>query len=252
MRITELLDAKSIRLNGTPGSKKEAIDQMVELMCASGKINDKEEYRRVVYAREEESTTGVGEGIAIPHGKSNAVSKPGLAAMIVPNGVDFDSLDGAPVDVIFLIAAPNTKDNVHLDVLSKLSVLLMDEEFTKRLKNAKTVEEFLNVIDDTERAKDKQDEGETNLTENSIEEDADSVSEMILAVTGCPTGIAHTYMAAEALEKAAAKKVFRLRLRQEVPVVPKIYLRKERLIRHVVLLLQLTRKYRWSDLRERK
>lgn len=135
--------------------EKEALDQMVDLMAKSGKINDVETYRKGVYAREEESTTGIGEGIAIPHCKSNAVTKPGLAAMVIPEGVDFDALDGEKVNLIFLIAAPNTEDNVHLDVLSKLSVLLMDEYFTGSLRNAKTVEEFLKVIDKAEEEKDE-------------------------------------------------------------------------------------------------
>ena len=147
MRITELLDARSISLNGAPKTKREALDAVVDLMVQSGKINDKEAYRRQVYAREEESTTGIGEGIAIPHGKCDAVSAPGLAAMVVKDGVDFDSLDGEPVTLMFLIAAPNTEDNIHLDVLSKLSVLLMDEEFTENLRNAASVEEFLKIID---------------------------------------------------------------------------------------------------------
>ena len=134
MRITELLDPRSISLTGAPASKKEALDQMVELMAKSGKIRDKEAYRQQVYAREEESTTGVGEGIAIPHGKGDSVIRPGLAAMVVKDGVDFDSLDEEPVHLIFLIAAPNTKDNVHLDVLSKLSTLLMDEDFVNALE----------------------------------------------------------------------------------------------------------------------
>ena len=147
MRITDLLDKRSICLDGAPGNKSEALDQMVALMVKSGKINDEEGYRKQVYAREEESTTGIGEGIAIPHGKCDAVSKPGLAAMVVKNGVDFDSLDGEPVHLMFLIAAPNTEDNIHLDVLSKLSVLLMDEEFTESLKQAASVDEFLAIID---------------------------------------------------------------------------------------------------------
>ena len=134
MRITDLLDARSVSLTSSPKTK-------------SGKINDEEAYRSQVYAREEESTTGIGEGIAIPHGKCDAVSRPGLAAMVIKNGVDFDSLDGEPVTLLFLIAAPNTKDNVHLDVLSKLSVMLMDEEFTENLRNASSVEEFLRIID---------------------------------------------------------------------------------------------------------
>ena len=141
MRITDLLDARSILLNASPKSKNEALDQIVDLMVKSEKINDKEAYRKQVYAREEESTTGIGEGIAIPHGKCDAVTKPGLAAMVVKDGVDFDSLDGEPVTLMFLIAAPNTEDNIHLDVLSKLSVLLMNEEFTEALRNAETVEE---------------------------------------------------------------------------------------------------------------
>ena len=147
MRITDLLDARSILLNASPKSKNEALDQIVDLMVKSEKINDKEAYRKQVYAREEESTTGIGEGIAIPHGKGDCVSKPGLAAMVIKNGVDFDSLDGDPVTLLFLIAAPNTEDNVHLEVLSKLSMMLMDEQFTADLLNAKSVDEFLEIVD---------------------------------------------------------------------------------------------------------
>ena len=150
MRITDLLDARSILLDASPKSKSEALDQIVDLMVKSEKINDKEAYRKQVYAREEESTTGIGEGIAIPHGKCDAVTKPGLAAMVVKDGVDFDSLDGEPVTLMFLIAAPNTEDNIHLDVLSKLSVLLMNEEFTEALRNAETVEEFMGIINDAD------------------------------------------------------------------------------------------------------
>ena len=202
MRIIDLLDSKSIQLNGQAADKKDALDQMVDLMAASGKINDVETYRKGVYAREEESTTGIGDGIAIPHCKSDAVSRPGLAAMVVPDGVEFDSLDGQPANLFFLIAAPNTEDNVHLDVLSKLSMLLMDENFTNQLKNAKTVEEFLSVIDSAEKNKDE--DSETTAVENRTSD------KLILAVTGCPTGIAHTYMAAEALEKKADRKSTRL------------------------------------------
>lgn len=194
MRITELLSRESIELNGTPRTKAEALDQMVELMEKSGKLSDKEAYRKQVYAREEESTTGVGEGIAIPHGKCEGVKAPGLAAMVVKDGVDFDAMDGDPVSLIFLIAAPNTKDNVHLDVLSKLSVLLMNEDFTAGLRNAKTVEEFIRIVD------------EADETEKSIDERLESATTgtvKLVAVTSCPTGIAHTYMAAEGLEKAA-------------------------------------------------
>lgn len=200
MRITELLDKRSVSLSGAPKNKSEALDQVVELMVKSGKINDKEAYRKQVYAREEESTTGIGEGIAIPHGKCDAVSKPGLAAMVVKDGVDFDSLDGEPVTLIFLIAAPNTEDNVHLDVLSKLSVLMMDEEFSDSLRNAGSVEEFLAIIDEADEEKADIDE---RLQDTG---DADTAGVKILAVTSCPTGIAHTYMAAEGIEKAAKEK----------------------------------------------
>lgn len=195
MRITDLLSPESIRLNGRADNKKDALDQMVDLMAKSGKIRDVEKYRKGVYAREEESTTGIGEGIAIPHCKSDAVREPGLAAMTMADGVDFDSLDGEPANLFFLIAAPNTEDNVHLDVLSKLSVLLMDEDFTARLRQAKDVSEFLGVIDAAESDKD---EGKQEASVSGP-----STSKKILAVTGCPTGIAHTYMAAEALEKKA-------------------------------------------------
>ena len=165
MRITDLLDKRSIAFDKNPANKQETLDMAVDLMCASGKINDTEAYRKQVYLREEESTTGIGEGIAIPHGKGDCVSKPGLAAMVIKNGVDFDSLDGDPVTLLFLIAAPNTEDNVHLEVLSKLSMMLMDEQLA-----------------------------DTGNAESDFK---------ILAVTACPTGIAHTYMAAEGIEKAA-------------------------------------------------
>ena len=200
MRITELLDKRSIRIDGAPKSKNEALDQMVELMAKSGKINDLEAYRQEVYRREEEGTTGVGEGIAIPHGKGAFVDKPGLAAMVVKDGVDYDSLDGEPVHLIFLIAAPNTKDNVHLDVLSKLSVLLMDEDFSRALQNAKNPEEFMKIVDEA-------DQEAPDLDEKLKADEATSEDQFrILAVTACPTGIAHTYMAAEGLEKAAKAK----------------------------------------------
>ena len=200
MRITDLLDKQSISLNGAPKDKKEALDQVVDLMAKSGKINDVEVYRQRVYAREEESTTGIGEGIAIPHGKCDAVTKPGLAAMVVKDGVDFDSLDGEPVHLIFLIAAPNTEDNIHLDVLSKLSVLLMDEQFTADLLNAKSVDEFLEIVD---KADDEKSDIDERLADTG---EAEGAQAKLLAVTACPTGIAHTYMAAEGLEKAAKAK----------------------------------------------
>lgn len=204
MKIRDLLAVESIDLNGKVNGKNEALDAMVALMAKSGKINDVEKYRKGVYAREEEGTTGIGEGIAIPHCKSDAVSRPGLAAMVIKDGVDFDALDGEKVSLIFLIAAPNTEDNVHLDVLSKLSVLLMDENFTSGLRNAKTVEEFLSVIDRAEAEKDAEEEKKNSAdTKNAAEEKNTENGKLILAVTGCPNGIAHTYMAAENIEKKA-------------------------------------------------
>ena len=200
MRITDLLDVRSISLNAAPADKSQTLDAAVSLMTRSGKINDEEAYRKQVYAREEESTTGIGAGIAIPHGKCDAVEKPGLAAMVIPGGVDFDSLDGEQVTLLFLIAAPNTEDNVHLDVLSKLSMMLMDEKFTKSLRAAKTPEEFLAIIDQADEEKKSVDERLADMGE------AEADQFKILAVTSCPTGIAHTYMAAEGIEKAAKAK----------------------------------------------
>ena len=198
MRITDLLDAKSISLNLSPKSKSEALDMSVYIMVKSGKINEREGYRKQVYLREEEGTTGIGEGMAIPHGKCDAVDRPGLAAMVIKDGVDFDSIDGDPVTLLFLIAAPNTEDNVHLDVLSKLSVLLMDEEFSKSLRNAKSVDEFLSIVD---KADDEKPDIDERLESTNISNES---GKKILAVTSCPTGIAHTYMAAEEIGKAAS------------------------------------------------
>ena len=199
MRITDLLDKRSISLDGAPKNKQEALDMAIELMKGSDKINDQEAYRKQVYKREEEGTTGIGMGIAIPHGKCNAVDRPGLAAMVIKDGVDFDSLDGEPVHLLFLIAAPDTEDNIHLEVLSKLSMMLMDDNFTQSLKNASSVDEFMEIIN-------KADEERPDLSEQfggSEEAPAEEKQVKILAVTGCPTGIAHTYMAAEGIEKAA-------------------------------------------------
>lgn len=200
MRIIDLLNPKSIQLHGQAMDKRDALDKMVDLMAASGKINDVEKYRKGVYKREEEGTTGIGEGIAIPHCKSDAVNEPGLAAMVVPKGVDFESLDGKPVELVLLIAAPNTKDNVHLSVLSKLSVLLMNKDFSNKLKNAKTIKEFIRIIDEADKNKE-----DVNVTKEEQEKNANDSKGFIIAVTACPTGIAHTYMAAEAIEQKAKK-----------------------------------------------
>ncbi|MCF0129356.1 MAG: PTS sugar transporter subunit IIA, partial [Pseudobutyrivibrio sp.] len=197
MRVKDLLSIESISLNQAPADKAEALKLAVDLMTKSGKITDKEAYEKAVFAREEEGSTGIGEGIAIPHGKCDAVAKPGLAAITIPTGVEFDALDGAPVDLIFLIAAPNTEDNIHVDVLSKLSMMLMDESFAANLKKAKTPEEFLKIVDEADSEAKSVDE---RLAAQTIE---GAKGKILLAVTSCPTGIAHTYMAAEALENAA-------------------------------------------------
>lgn len=191
MKITDLLSQQTISISASAASKEDVIRQAVALIAKSGAISDVETYTKGVFKREEESTTGIGEGIAIPHCKSDAVNKPALAAMVLPDGVDYASLDGEPVHLLFLIAAPNSESNVHLEVLARLSELLMDESFKDKLVGAKSVEEFLRVIDEAEGAK-----------VNAVEE-ADSGFPRVLGVTGCPTGIAHTYMAEEALKKAA-------------------------------------------------
>ncbi len=210
MTIRDLLAAESINLNGTPAGKTEALNQCIDLMAKSGKISDVEKYRKGVFAREEEGTTGIGMGIAIPHCKSDAVTKAGLAAMVVKDGVDFESLDGTPAKIIFLIAAPNTEDNVHLQVLSKLSVMLMDEQFTNSLINAGSVDEFLNIIDSAEKAKDEKEAAKEAKAKESVEVKKDDV--FIVAVTACPTGIAHTYMAAEAIEKKAKELGYQVKV----------------------------------------
>lgn len=193
MRITDLLSKDGIELNVTAKDKNDIINQMTNLMLKTGRITDLNAYKELVLKREEEGSTGVGEGIAIPHGKGDCVTEPGLVAMVVPDGVEYDALDGKPVNLLFMIAAPNTSDNVHLDVLSRLSTMLMDTEFKNKLISAKSKAEFLNIINETENEKFK----EETKQEQGYE---------ILGITACPTGIAHTYMAAEALE-AAGKEV---------------------------------------------
>ena len=188
MKITDLLTKESIDLNVKASNKKDVIEKAVDLMQHNGNIKDKAEYLKLVMKREEEGTTGVGEEIAIPHGKGEVIAKPGLAAMVIPDGVDFESLDGKPIKLLFLIAAPNNKENVHLEVLSRLSTLLMDEKFRKELINAKTKEEFLEIIEKAEKV-------------NKEEKDEDKNNYELLGITACPTGIAHTYMAAESLEQ---------------------------------------------------
>ena len=199
MRITDLLKKQTINLNPEVSSKNEAIDFLVDLMDKGGNISDKEEYRRGVYAREAEGTTGIGEGVAIPHSKNKAVKEAGLASMIVKDGLDFESLDGTPAHIFFLIAAPDTEANVHLEVLARLSTLLMDKDFRAKLIEAKDVDEYLAIIDEAETKKFPDEPKEEKPAE------AASDGYDILAVTACPTGIAHTYMAAESLEQKAAE-----------------------------------------------
>ena len=208
MRIRDLLAPESICLNGAAADKKDVLNQMVNLMAKSGKVSDKENYLAAVFAREEEGTTGVGDGIAIPHGRCTGVNKPGLAAMVLPQGVEYEALDDEPVNLIFLIAAPEGAGNVHITILSKLSMMLMDDTFTESLRKAKSVEEFLNIIDAAETEKDDADAAKEKAaaqTDLAADKEKDN-QKLILAVTACPTGIAHTYMAAESIEKAAKKK----------------------------------------------
>lgn len=188
MKITDLIKKDSIDLQVNASTKDEVLQKAVELMANNGNIQNQEEYLELVRKREEEGSTGIGEEIAIPHGKGDCISQPGIAAMVIPDGVEFNALDGKPVKLLFLIAAPNNRENVHLDVLSRLSTLLMDEKFRKELLQAKSKEEFLSIIDKTEKEK---------TEENKEEKD----SYEILGITACPTGIAHTYMAAESLEQ---------------------------------------------------
>lgn len=200
MKITDLLRVEGIKLGATAKNKDDVINQMVDLQVASGNISDKETYKKAIYAREAESTTAMGEGIAIPHAKTPAVKRAGLAAMTVPDGVDYDAPDGEPSNLFFMIAAPNTKDNIHLEVLSRLATMLMDEDFVDNLRKAKTPQEFLGVIDKFEKS---HEEAETEKAEAAEAATAAGDYPDVLAITACPTGIAHTYMAAEALEKQA-------------------------------------------------
>ena len=200
MKITDLLSIDSIEIGSSYKDKDELLKNAVKLMCRSGIINNEKEYLNSVLKREKESTTGVGNGIAIPHGRCKAVDKAGLAAIVLNKPVEYEALDNKPVELLFLIAAPEDKGNVHLEILSKLAMMLMDQEFTFKLKNSRTAEEFIRVIDEAEENKNAQ-----------IKEEIKS-DKLILAVTSCPTGIAHTYMAAEALEKAAAKKGLRIKV----------------------------------------
>jgi PTS system fructose-specific IIC component len=196
MKITDLLSVNAVDLNVSASSKEDVLNKAVDLMCKQGNITDKDQYLASVFAREEESTTGVGDGIAIPHGRCEGVSEPGLIAMVIPDGVEYEALDDEPVNLLFLIAANPQSGSAHIDILSKLSGMLMHEDFVAKLKAAKSPKEFLSVIDAAEA---KKDEAEQQKEAASVE----TGGKKLLAVTGCPTGIAHTFMAAEAIEKSA-------------------------------------------------
>ena len=187
MKITELLDINSIDLNPQISNKEEAIDHLVNLLDQSGKLNDKEIYKESVLNREAQSTTGIGDGVAIPHGQSEGMKTAGLSAMVVKEGLDFKSLDGQPTYLFFMIGAPKDSEGAHLQALAQLSTLLMEEDFRNALINASSKEEFLQLID---------------AKENKKEEVKEIVHPAVLAVTACPTGIAHTFMAAKALQQA--------------------------------------------------
>ena len=199
MRIIDLLKREGISLNPDVKDKSGAIDFLVDLMDKSGRLSDKEEYKKGVLEREAQGTTGIGEGVAIPHSKNKAVKEAGLSAMVIKNGLDFESLDAQPAYLFFMIAAPDGENNVHLEVLSRLSTLLMDEKFRQDLIDAKDKDEFLAMIDKAEKEKFKEEKAEEKA---EADKEDDGYFE-VLAVTACPTGIAHTYMAAEAMEKKA-------------------------------------------------
>ena len=203
MRITELLQDATIDLGVKVNSKEEAIDHLVDLMVKGGNITDREEYKKGILAREANGTTGIGGGIAIPHSKNKAVTKAGLASMTVPDGVDYEAMDGEPSDVFFMIAAPAEGSDVHLEALSRLSVILMDPVFKDSLLKATSKEEYLALIDKKETEKFPEEAAKEEEKPAAQEEKADDGTIRVLAVTACPTGIAHTFMAAESLENKA-------------------------------------------------
>ena len=210
MKITDLLKASGIKVGAKATSQMDAIDQLVALQDASGNINDKAKYKEGILAREAEFSTAVGDGIAIPHAKTAAVKKPGLAAMTVPGGVDWNAPDGEKADLMFMIAAPEGEANTHLEMLAKLSALLMHADFANALRNAKNANEFLKIIDDAEAARDAE-QAQKQAAQAAARAASDDGWPKILAITACPTGIAHTYMAAENLEKKAQEMGFVLK-----------------------------------------
>lgn len=211
MKINELLSLDSINLHGTPTDKNQTIEQAIDLMVKSGRISDRQAYSKAVHDREKEFSTGVGGGIAIPHGRSAGVSKAGLAAMVIPSGVDYESLDGSPVQLVFLIAAPE-EGSVHLEVLARLSRMLMDESLVSSLIHANSEKEFLDILNDAERKADEKEEALAREQQADAATEANQEGTLLLGVTGCPTGIAHTYMAAEAIEKTAKEMGYNVKV----------------------------------------
>lgn len=220
MRITELLKKESIELGVKVADKNAAIDKLISLMDAGGRLNSIQGYKEGILAREALGSTAIGEGIAIPHAKVDAVKEPGLAAMVVPEGVDYEAFDGSLANLIFMIAAPAAGDDVHLQALSRLSTLLMNPGFKESLIGAKDADEFLDIIDKAENERFGEEEKKTQAAKNGAEDkktekkEADQSDQnasavnahyRVLAVTACPTGIAHTYMAAENLENTGKK-----------------------------------------------
>lgn len=207
MRITDLLKSESIALGQKPADKQSAIRQLADLMAASGNLSDKEQYLKDVFTREASGTTGLGDGIATPHAKSTGVKEAGLAAMTVPAGMDFESMDGKPARLFFMIAAPDSANDAHIQILQQLAMMIMDPDFKEALIAAKTKEEFLHLIDLKEDGKFEAPKAEAAASEGEAVDAAPASDHIqILAVTACPTGIAHTFMAAESLEQHAKKR----------------------------------------------
>ena len=207
MRITDLLKSESIALGQKPADKQSAIRQLADLMAASGNLSDKEQYLKDVFTREASGTTGLGDGIAKPHAKSTGVKEAGLAAMTVPAGMDFESMDGKPARLFFMIAAPDSANDAHIQILQQLAMMIMDPDFKEALIAAKTKEEFLHLIDLKEDGKFEAPKAEAAASEGEAVDAAPASDHIqILAVTACPTGIAHTFMAAESLEQHAKKR----------------------------------------------
>ncbi|PRR76572.1 PTS fructose transporter subunit IIABC [Clostridium thermopalmarium] len=202
MKITELLSKDTIILNLKSKTKLEVIDELIDKLDTAGKLNDREEYKKAILKREEEFSTGVGDGVAIPHAKTSAVKLPSLAFGYSKEGIDYDSLDGQPAHIFFMIAGQDNADNEHLETLSRLSVMLMNEDFKRKIPTIKTEEDLLRIIDEQE-SKDSKEEEIISKAKKEVEEG--KTRSFILAVTACPTGIAHTYMAADALKKKAAE-----------------------------------------------